>query len=616
MVLLLPTSSSTLGQGDRDDRRRATSAAVWKADIAEKEREIGKRLSIAEPDGEYYQARVPDTLDLAQRGALALNALTGQLDPTLGYELYPVALFASNPAYMTHGLPGGYADVPKVVEALPQMRLISGSKQKLDVERSFMLRLMAMSWDDGLLYSPPAATRPWMGPGWAEVAHANLIGRLLLAMLYWYQYDGNSLWLEHAQKIYQTMRRDLIRLEGADGAYAFSGRSVSKFKHPDKSSLKIGAVFHQGIYTRAVAKYAMMTGDAQALELARKLAYTLRRPEFWPSSQHLRGVVESELAHSTRSWEYHVDAMALRGLLEYALASRDEDVKQFVRRGYEYRQGFGIPEIGWFQARLGFSTSETCGIADMLILAVKLTDAGVGDYWDDVDRKQLEQCSAASFPYQVNPPQESAEQAIERSLGTFANVPYLTDYPGPWAGPCCNHNGAQALYHAWEAIVRDQGKGTVQINLLLNRAAAHLDMDSYLPYQGKVVIRNKTAQRIHLRIPNWVSKAEVRCRVDGASVAQQWLNNYLILEGLQRESRIVVEFPMIERTIRRTEGGSGTLYTIHLRGNTVVDLSPRPKLEPAKLAEGKLTISRPARAIRQERGGEGRPSQRGGQARR
>ena len=46
--------------------------------------------------------RVPDTLDLADRGALALHALTGALDRDYGYELYLVAQFCRNPAMMTH----------------------------------------------------------------------------------------------------------------------------------------------------------------------------------------------------------------------------------------------------------------------------------------------------------------------------------------------------------------------------------------------------------------------------------------------------------------------------------------------------------------------------------
>ena len=46
-----------------------------------------------------------------------------------------------------------------------------------------------------------------------------------------------------------------------------------------------------------------------------------------------------------------------------------------------------------------------------------------------------------------------------------------------------------------------------QVNLLLNRASPWLDIDSYLPYAGKVVVKNKTARTISLRIPRWVRQA-------------------------------------------------------------------------------------------------------------
>jgi len=32
------------------------------------------------------------------------------------------------------------------------------------------------------------------------------------------------------------------------------------------------------------------------------------------------------------------------------------------------------------------STCETCSLTDMLELALKLSEAGVGDYWDDIER--------------------------------------------------------------------------------------------------------------------------------------------------------------------------------------------------------------------------------------
>jgi len=42
--------------------------------------------------GQTYSARVPDTLDLAQRCSLALNALTGCADPSAEYEIYGMVL--------------------------------------------------------------------------------------------------------------------------------------------------------------------------------------------------------------------------------------------------------------------------------------------------------------------------------------------------------------------------------------------------------------------------------------------------------------------------------------------------------------------------------------------
>jgi hypothetical protein len=86
--------------------------------------------------------------------------------------------------------------------------------------------------------------------------------------------------------------------------------------------------------------------------------------------------------------------------------------------------------------------------------------------------------------------------------------------------------------------------------------------------------KNKTAKRIHVRIPDWVSKQEVRCQVDGSG-ATEWLNNYLLFEEVNPFSRVVIEFPVREQTIQRTEGGTGTVYTIHFRGNTGVEISPR-----------------------------------------
>lgn len=77
-----------------------------------------------------------------------------------------------------------------------------------------------------------------------------------------------------------------------------------------------------------------------------------------------------------------------------------------------------------------------------MFLAVKMSDYGVGDYWEDVDqyvrnqlvaqqiidKEQLIACAAASFPHQAKPPCQDSDHAIERSLGSFANGPQFVTY--------------------------------------------------------------------------------------------------------------------------------------------------------------------------------------------
>jgi hypothetical protein len=580
---------------------------AWEKDIEQKEAMIADRLVAAPPVGESYEATVPATLDLAERGALALNSLTQMLDRERGHGLYAGTVFGANPAYLFRG--GDYLDVPKLAEALPLMRVMSGSQQDLDRERGVMLRLMAASWDDGLIYAPPVGLTA-LPDSCAEQAHMCLVPRFMLSMLHWYQYDANLLWLEHARKIYRTIRDALVRHDG-DIAYIPLSNYPRTGYSPNPPGPDYDNVHLLGCYILGLTRYSQTLDDPEAPALAGKFVKMLRKPRCWHPLDDPVGVVGEEVGHSVRGCETHAYLFALRGLLEYAQATNDAELKGFVRQSYAYWRSFGIPEIGWIAGRPGYSFTETCAIADMVILAVRLSDYGVGDYWEDVDQtvrnqlveqqftdqEQLLACAAASFPHQVQLPFESADRAVERSIGSFANIPFVTDYPDPWTGPCCNHNGAQALYQAWEAIVRDEGDGTAQVNLLFNRASPQLDVDSYLPYEGKVILKNKTAGRIHVRIPGWVRKADVHCKVGGVHVTNQWLNNYLILKQIKPGDPISIEFPVVEHTFKRTEGASGVTYSIGMRGNTVIELSPRVELDPMQLSDGGLVVSAPSTVI-------------------
>ena len=79
-----------------------------------------------------YEALVPDTLDLAERARLGVNALTGIVDRAGRYQPNQCGRYYRNPQVLSTE-PGGYVFTTgnemwgKHVESLLEMRLMSGS---------------------------------------------------------------------------------------------------------------------------------------------------------------------------------------------------------------------------------------------------------------------------------------------------------------------------------------------------------------------------------------------------------------------------------------------------------------------------------------------------------
>ena len=108
---------------------------------------------------------------------------------------------------------------------------------------------------------------------------------------------------------------------------------------------------------------------------------------------------------------------------------------------------------------------------------------------------------------------------------------------------CCTGNGTQGLYYAWEGIVRCSDGKNAQVNLLLNRASPWLDVDSYLPFEGKAVIKNKTAQRVSIRISSWIDRRELRLEVNDQTIRPFWVGNYVVVDELKPGDRITHSVP-------------------------------------------------------------------------
>ena len=189
-------------------------------------------------------------------------------------------------------------------------------------------------------------------------------------------------------------------------------------------------------------------------------------------------------------------------------------------------------------------------------MGIRLSDAGMGDYWDDVDAlarnhlveqqftdaERLAQVSAAAeecdrLKEAPHDGQVDTRDVIKRSLGNFAGSSAPDSIPNPWVMQCCTANGTQGLYYAWEGIVR-QSAETAQVNLLLNRSAEGLDVDSYLPYEGKVVIHNKKMERVsvaHTFLGCAKRNPQPRFGKRGSRSADRQLSD--VLTGFGRETR-------------------------------------------------------------------------------
>ena len=554
---------------------------------------------------ERYEANVPDTLDLADRAGLAINAMTGNLDPQANYELHHAVQFASQPAYMWHDSRSFVACGPKWLRSLPMMRQMSGSKQNEEIDKKFEDLLVSLIAEDGLLYSRVGPKRPWDDVATEDWTLAVAQGRMMLAMMTLYERDQDPVWLGRTGKMAQALGRIAIHkddyayypsnpgIKGEGFVYQKLSGWLSTEEPASETEGKEGTVLgYHGHQIRALAAWYRMSGDKKALELARKLANFCLKPKFWGTGTKIEGshvtVLQDENAFFIG--HFHGHTLFLRGLLEYAMVANQSRLKDFVRAGYEFARAVGISRIGCFP--------EGCGIADMTALAIRLTEARIGDYWEDVDRyvrnqlveqqflraDLLQEISAASKKHDVKPPFENADRVIERNLGSFSGgLPLMVTALETSAGSCCTGNATEALYYVWKSIVKYQGE-VATVNLLLNRASPWIDVDSYLPYEGKVVLKNKTVKKAYVRLPIWVDKQAVRCLANQKIRPIEWFGDYLIVDNLKPQDEITIEFPMREERVSyRFLGGPGDdllrhivrEHTLHLKGNTLVDVWPR-----------------------------------------
>jgi len=197
-------------------------------------------------------------------------------------------------------------------------------------------------------------------------------------------------------------------------------------------------------------------------------------------------------------------------------------VKDWVRQGYEYFRSLGLARIGMW--------GENIANNQMAAIAVKLSDAGAGDYWDDVDEyvrnafvedqfvdAELLEKEAKRLGLPTRQKTEFGEIFTQRLLGCLRHEG-LIDREAT-TDPTCNPAKGMGLKHvlygrsylepfyfAWEAITRHQD-GAAQVNLLLNRSSSWRTLTATCPTRARWCCTTKAATRCRSAFPaGWIEK--------------------------------------------------------------------------------------------------------------
>jgi hypothetical protein len=583
----------------------------------------------------YYKAIVPDTLDLAERARAGVNILTEIMVHNTNHQPYQKGDYYRNPPVFSHE-PGGYIFVNgnemwgKAAEVLLEMRLMSGSDQNADLDDPMFHGMVSCIEADNLFYSYVKKVEGNQLVDLEDFADLVSGGRVMLSLIAKYQLDSNPEWLTEVKRLAKGYHDFAITKD--DYAYYPVGRVGGALSRPrsgwsnddepignsiytykDWYECASNLIFTYGGIVQGLCSWYNISGEQESLELAGKLVKFMVKPRFWHPETEPENIVSAQHAHF--EGHVHANVRGLWAILEYAILTNDEKLKTFVRDGYEYVRTFGIPRIGLL--------GEGCTVGDMTCLAIKLTDAGIGDYWEDVDqyvRNHLTEIQVLeeepirriveASPVKEVKSWEDAEHFIERQIGALCGDATHPTLATVGHMHCCSYNGLIGYYHAWEAIIREKS-GVAQVNLLLNRASPWLDIDSYLPYEGKVQIHNKTAQLLSVRIPRWVDQKTVLSQVNKRETPSSWLGRYLVFDQIAPGDTITIKFPIVESRETYQSGWEGlqipgwteitlpfeqdtmprpfeyvvsaaqkkpaelTTFTCYFKGNTLVDIQPR-----------------------------------------
>ncbi len=546
------------------------------------------------------RATLPNTLNLAERAALATQALASLRDEMLNGLIYFSARYDWDPPMACHD-PWDYGDgTGRHTDALTLAHVMTGSPEALTAACEMAEMLIGWQGEKGLLWWPKA---PWTLPGvtndmkhlrdWrpeervAEVAwsqRGSLMGLTSLYLL-----TGEARYRQRAQAIVDGLDRIALHVGDCrfmpEIGYRQGGWRFTEEPRADGTSEWTGATIF------ALARFYGATGYEPSRDLAEGLIrFILHRAEGYE--------LDGSFHKTAGFWShFHSKAAVIAGVLAYGLLTNQPEYVAWGRQAYEAARHWGT-DYGWFPEDIkNLRRCETCGIADMIEIAIMLGLHVDPPYLDDAEcygRNHLVESQFVDTEWVARIPRKPVRRdrvngspgrycdrdIVHRSLGSFAgwSTPNdLFDTGRFQLMQCCNAAGTRALYDLWHYAVDDDGARS-RVHMAFSRPTPWADVVSWRPYAGCLEIRMKAPRDVGVRIPEWVPWAEVAATVDDTPARFERKGGYLWLPGLQLGDVARIRYPL--RVESRTYVLGDDTYQAGFKGDTVVSVSPGGYFSP------------------------------------
>ena len=506
-----------------------------------------------------------------------MAALLARLDLERGARPHFWVNYRTQPARAQHSY-WDYCDMAgRFVDGLVLARLMTGRDDAQDAEAMLRRFLWAQQDpDDGLFYNPDTE------PSEAEMSkyapdlasrntnrHVDLFCQRspLLAMTTLLLAGDESM-----RPRLERMVRGLAGIAAFDGDEArFSTYRWAPVIKPEwRASQNVPEKWlgYRYALLTGLSRYAQVSDDPVARSLALGLARFYMRHGDVPPDGRFRGNTHSGGILPTTV-----------GIARLGMWTGDAEMVAWSNRVYQWVRE-QTPEFGFLRDGLGLEgffagTCETCGLADLVHLALLLTEAGAGDYWDDIERVARNQLIENQYR-DADAIRRALPGISERTLSMLIGGFECAARPNDlltWDGAegCCIGGGLRALYLAWRGAITETANET-RVNLGISRATPNAVVTAYEPWEGRIDVRVTQPTRVLIRLPGHANTSDACVHINDAKTPAMWQGQYAVFDGLQAGQTASLVYPL--REDRRSYDIAGQTYIAAWRGHTVMDMQP------------------------------------------